>query len=83
MTAGTYTITYGSGTALEAKPLKALTDYVYANKYDWRSVKPLRQSLRIDDDNLTSLAAGDFDELQDNYKDAGVSAFLKVLERNN
>jgi hypothetical protein len=79
MTAGTYALTYGSGTALEAKPLKALTDYVYANKYDWRSVKPLRQSLRIDDDNLMSLAAGDFDELQDNYKDAGVKRFLEGI----
>jgi hypothetical protein len=48
---------------LEAKPLKALTGYVYTNNYDWNSVKPLRQSLRIDNDNLMSLTGGDFDEL--------------------
>jgi hypothetical protein len=81
MTAGTYTLTCGSGTALEAKPLKALTDYVYANKYDWNSVKPLRQSLRIDDDKLMSLAAGDFDELQGNYEDNRAERFLEGMRK--
>jgi hypothetical protein len=81
MTAGTYTLTYGSGAALEAKPLKALTDYVYANKYDWNSVKPLRQSLRIDDDKLMSLAAGDFDELQGNYEDDRAERFLEGMRK--
>jgi hypothetical protein len=81
MTAGTYTVTYGNGTALEAKPLKALTDYVYANNYDWNSVKPLRQSLRIDDDNLMSLTAKDFDELQGNYEVDRVKRFLEGIRK--
>jgi predicted transcriptional regulator of viral defense system len=81
MTAGTYTVTYGSGTVPEAKPLKALTDYVYANNYDWNSVKPLRRSLRIDDDNLASLAAKDFDELQENYEVDRVKRFLEGIRK--
>jgi hypothetical protein len=81
MTAGTYAVVYGSGTALEAKPLKALTDYVYANDYDWDSVKPLRQSLRIDDDNLLSLTAGDFDELQENYEVDRAERFLEGIRK--
>jgi hypothetical protein len=81
MTAGTYTVNCGSGTVLEAKPLKVLTDYVYANNYDWNSVKPLRQSLGIDDDNLMSLAAKDFDELQGNYEDGRVKHFLEGIRK--
>jgi hypothetical protein len=81
MTAGTYAVTYGSGTALEAKPLKALTDYVYANDYNWNSVKPLRQSLRIDDDNLMSLTAKDFDELQGNYEVDRAKRFLDGIRQ--
>lgn len=79
MRAGTYTV--GSGTAPEAKPLKALADYVYANNYDWNSVKPLRQSLRIDDDNLMSLTANDFDELQGNYEHDSVERFLEGIRK--
>jgi hypothetical protein len=81
MTAGAYTVTYGSGRVLEAKPLKALTDYVYANNYDWNSVKPLGQSLRIDVDNLMSLTAGDFDELQGNYEAERAKRFLEGLRK--
>jgi hypothetical protein len=81
MTAGTYTVTYGNGTALEAKPLKALTDYVYAYNYNWNSVKPLRQSLRIDDDNLMSLTAGEFDELLANYEVDRVKRFLEGIRK--
>jgi hypothetical protein len=74
--AGTYTITCGGNTVLEAKPLKALTDYVCAYKYEWNSVKPLRQSLRIDVDNLMSLTANDFNELEGNYKTDRAKRFL-------
>jgi hypothetical protein len=80
-TAGAYTVAYESGRALEAKPLKALTDYVYANNYDWNSLKPLRQSLRIDDDNLMSLTAGDFDELQGNYAADKAKRFLEGIRK--
>jgi hypothetical protein len=81
MRTGTYTVTYGSGTVPEAKPLKALADYVYANDYDWNTVKPLRQSLRIDDENLMSLTAGDFDELQGNYEADRVKRFLEGMRK--
>jgi hypothetical protein len=81
MAVGTYTVTYGNGTALEAKPLKALTDYVYAYNYDWNSVKPLRQSLRIDDDNLMSFTAGEFDELLANYEVDRVKRFLESIRK--
>jgi hypothetical protein len=79
--AGTSTVAYGSGATVEAKPLKALADYVYVNNYDWNSIKPLRQSLRIDDDNLMSLAAKDFDELQGNYEADRAKRFLDGIRR--
>jgi hypothetical protein len=81
MTAGTYAVAYESGAALEAKPLKALADYVCAYNYDWNSIKPLRQSLRIDVDNLMSLAAEDFDELQGNYESDRAKRFLEGLRK--
>jgi len=62
-----------------ARPLKALADYVYTHRCDWRSAAPLRGSLRIEDDALAVLCAADFDELEGQYRSGRVCRFLDGL----
>ena len=62
-----------------ARPLKALADYVYTHHCDWRSADPLRGSLRIEDDALSSLTSEDFEELDGQYRSGRVSRFLEGL----
>ncbi len=64
---------------LMARPLKALADYVYTHHCNWQSADPLRGSLRIDDEALSSLSAADFDELEGQYRSGRVSRFLQGL----
>jgi hypothetical protein len=65
----------------EAKPLKALADYVYNIGYEWTTTHPLTRSLRIDIENLETLTPEDFDELQGNYEVPIVENFLEGIRR--
>jgi hypothetical protein len=65
----------------EAKPLKALADYIYEKKLNWNSLDPLVKSLRIECDDLETLTAKDFDELEGNYKSVNVEEFLKGIRK--
>jgi predicted transcriptional regulator of viral defense system len=40
---------------LMAKPIKALSDYVYVQKKDWTGLKPVVESLRVEEEEFTSL----------------------------
>jgi hypothetical protein len=71
----------GSDYYLEAKPLKALADYVYLFNYDWNTLKPLISSLRIEPENLESLTPTDFDEIQGNYSVLRVERFLNGIRK--
>jgi hypothetical protein len=65
-----------------AKPLKALADYVDVRRLSWDSIDPVRGSLRVEDENLESLGAADFDELVGVYEDSRVARFLDGLRRD-
>jgi hypothetical protein len=65
----------------EAKPLKALADYMYVFKQPWDSLDPLVKSLRIEIDDLETLTAGDFDELEGNYETPCVENFLSGIRK--
>ncbi len=69
--------------ALRAGPLKALADYVYMHRLVWTNREPLIESLRIEEDDLETLTAGDFDSIQGNYRTApAVEAFLAGLKKD-
>ena len=72
----------GSGAYLLASPLKALADYVYVHKRDWDSAKPLRSSLRIDEEDVAGLRASAFDELLKNYPSRRIVRFLEGLRED-
>lgn len=66
---------------LMATPLKALADYVYANRLNWDGVEPVIQSLRIDKEEL-KFDTKEVDELEAAYRTLNVSAFLKGIKKD-
>lgn len=71
----------GSGFFL-ATPLKAMADYVYAQRLDWRGATPLRDSLRVEEGSLAELTSLAFDEVMAAYGPGRVSRFLLGLRRD-
>lgn len=69
------------GTFLIAKPLKALADYVFVNKKNWKGLHPLIYSLRVEEEFLRRLSKGDFEELEGVYSSRRVLKFLKGLKK--
>ena len=67
---------------LVASPLKALADYVQVHRCDWRSLRPVVESLRIDEEALPGLAAGSFDSLLANTTSRRVRRFLAGLGKD-
>ncbi|MBN1670107.1 MAG: hypothetical protein JXR37_03695 [Kiritimatiellae bacterium] len=65
-----------------ATPLKALGDYVCVHRLDWRSAKPVEESLRVDRDVLAGLAGQAFDQLVPLYKSLRVRRFLSELRKD-
>jgi hypothetical protein len=72
----------GGGGFMMASPLKALADYVYANRKDWKGLKPLSESLRIEPEEFESVTSGDIDILMENYTSRRVNKFLEGLRRD-
>lgn len=66
-TKGVRKVNYFGTDFLQATPLKALADYISWIGYEWDSVEPLEESLRIEEDSLAELKSEDFDEIQGNY----------------
>jgi hypothetical protein len=64
-----------------ASPLKALADYVYVNRCDWSELAPLRDSLRIDEADLATLAGASFDVLSGVYRTGRVCRFLAGIRK--
>lgn len=64
------------GICFMANPWKALTDYVYANKKDWKNIDPLIKDLRIEGEYLKNVEGRFLDELQESYKSSRVEKFI-------
>jgi len=80
---GVETVSIDGQSALQAQPLKALADYVYAHKMEWTDREPLIESLRIEEEELVTLTAGDFESIQGNYCTAkNVESFLAGLRKD-
>lgn len=80
---GVEVVSIDGESALLARPLKALADYVYAHKLEWTSREPLVESLRIEEDELATLTKDDFEAIQGNYRTApAVENFLAGLRRD-
>ena len=65
----------------QAVPLKALADMVFERNYNWTTLKPLYESLRIEYDDLEILTSSDFDELHETYEISNVENFLYGIRK--
>ncbi|NNM58410.1 MAG: hypothetical protein HKM04_01160 [Legionellales bacterium] len=64
-----------------AKPWKAICDYVYCYKKNWRSLEPLQKSLRIDIDELSLLGDSVMTQLEHYYHSERITRFLCGIKR--
>ncbi len=62
-----------------ATPLKALADYVYVHGKDWSHLAPAMESLRIEQDTMTTVSVDMVDELFDTYRNRRVRRFLEGI----
>jgi predicted transcriptional regulator of viral defense system len=72
----------GGGAFFLATPLKALADYVYAQRCDWSGTRPVMESLRVEEDSLAELTGALFTEVMSAYGPGRVSRFLAGLRRD-
>lgn len=63
-----------------AKPWKAICDYVYCYKKEWRALEPLLKSLRIAREDLPLLRFEEIDELIEYYHNSRLTRFLKGIQ---
>ncbi|RPI62955.1 MAG: hypothetical protein EHM48_03250 [Planctomycetaceae bacterium] len=61
---------------LMASPAKALADYLYVHQLNWTRIDEPIGSLRIDEDELTSVTAEELQALLGNYSNGRVKRFL-------
>lgn len=62
-----------------AEPAKALVDFMYVYKKDWKNSKPLIEDLRIESDDLHSISKDILAELIKTYQSKRVHKFVKGL----
>jgi hypothetical protein len=72
---------YSGGYYATAKPLKALADSMYERALNWTTLEPLVESLRVEIEDLESLTAEDFNELEGNYESSRVENFLSGIRK--
>jgi hypothetical protein len=65
-----------------AGPLKALSDLVYLNGWNWDSAKPVVESLRVEEENLGELKSEDFEDIAGCYRSGRVRKFLAGLRKD-
>ena len=67
------------GQVLLARPWKAIADYVYCYKKDWKGIYPLMHSLRIEEDHLHQTTRQELESLQKVFRSRRVGRFLKGI----
>lgn len=69
------------GQSFMARPLKAVMDYVYIHKKDWKGLAPLIKSLRIETEFLSKLTMTELSSLKHCYPSRHVQRFIQSLEK--
>ena len=74
--AGVKRVKTANSVFLIATPWRALADYVYVHKLDWKGLSPVRESLRVGEDRLGRTDLRALEEIRSATQSARVSAFL-------
>jgi predicted transcriptional regulator of viral defense system len=67
--------------AFIASPLKAVADYVYVHRLDWRGLEPLVESLRVPPEMVAGIEPDACEALAGNYRSRRVTHFLAGLAK--
>jgi predicted transcriptional regulator of viral defense system len=70
------------GSFLMASPWKALVDYIYVNKKEWRGIDPVVKSLRVEKESLENIDRDLLDQLQEIYKNLRMQNFIKGIKKD-
>lgn len=70
------------GSFLMANPWKALVDYVYIYKKEWRSIEPVMKSLRVEKESLANIDHDLLDQMEEIYKNSRVRNFIKGIKKD-
>jgi hypothetical protein len=68
------------GSFLMARPWRAIADYVYAYKKDWKGLHPLVENLRVDEEHFQSVdrrELGELEEIAESFRSRRVHKFIK------
>jgi hypothetical protein len=79
---GVQKVTTRSGIYYQAKPLKALCDYVCLLNCDWKGVNAVNDYLRVKYYKMEELTKEDFDEIQGSYKVKNVENFIESMRKD-
>jgi predicted transcriptional regulator of viral defense system len=71
----------GGGSFFVATPLKALADYVHVHACHWVGMRPILESLRVEEAELAMLTAESFEVLAGVYHSTRVLRFLNGLRK--
>ena len=67
---------------LMATATKALADYVYVYKKDWKSIDPVIKSMRAEEGSLSTIKRVELETLVENYTNYRVRQFLESLAKD-
>jgi predicted transcriptional regulator of viral defense system len=67
---------------LMATAIKALADYVYVYKKDWKSIDPVIKSMRVEEGSLRTIRRVELETLVGNYTNYRVRQFLEGLAKD-
>ena len=67
---------------LMAKPWKAICDYIFCYKKDWKNLEPLSDSLRIDLEALPMLHDEEYALFEQYYHSTRINRFLKGIRKD-
>jgi hypothetical protein len=70
------------GFFLMARPVKALIDYIYVHKKDWKGIHPVIESLRVEPEELQKVTRQELDELTGNYNNLRVRQFINGFRKD-
>lgn len=65
------------GSFLMARPWRAIADYVYAYKKDWKGLHPLVENLRVDEEHFQSIDHRELEEIAKSFRSRRVHKFIK------
>ena len=70
------------GTFLMASPWKAIADYVYAYKKEWKGIDPVIKSLRVEKENLEDADKELLSHMEEQYNNARVKRFIRGVKKD-